>query len=142
MHFDNSCTRSYNHHILLIMTGNAHKLLLILVREHTLFKTSSKRIVTAKWWLLSQLKKKLFNGKPLANWCCPFPIDICGIKFLIWLRYWSCFRHSNKTGYCFLHIQFYKLLWLWFYVDFFLNLGFYYNAVEQCYSNFFMPCTG
>ena len=27
-------------------------------------------------------------------------------------------------------IQFYKLLWLWFYVDFFLNLEFCYSAVE------------
>ena len=62
--------------------------------------------------------------------CCPFAIHICGTKFLIWLHYWSCFQHSDKSGYCFLHIQFYKLLWLWSYVDLFLNLGFYYNAVE------------
>ena len=60
----------------------------------------------------------------------PFPIYICGIKFLIWLCYWSCFRHSDKSSYCSLYIQFYKLLWLWFYVDFFLNLGFCYNNVE------------
>ena len=63
-------------------------------------------------------------------WCFPFPIYICGIKFLTWLHYWSYFWHSNKSGYCSLYIQFYKLLWLWFYVYFFLNLGFYYNAVE------------
>ena len=25
MHFQNSCTRNCDHHILLIMTGNAHK---------------------------------------------------------------------------------------------------------------------
>ena len=31
---------------------------------------------------------------------------------------------------CSLYIQFDKLLGLWFYVDFFLNLGFHYNAVE------------
>ena len=41
MHFHNSSTRNRDHHILLIMTGNArkeycHKLLLILVREHGL----------------------------------------------------------------------------------------------------------
>ena len=64
-------------------------------------------------------------------WCCPFPIYICGIKFLIWLRHWSCFQHSDKDGYCSFYIRFYKLLWLWFYVGFFLNLGFYYNAVEN-----------
>ena len=63
-------------------------------------------------------------------WCCRFPIYICGNKFLIWLRYWSCFRHSDKSGGGFLYIQFYKMLWLWFYVDFYLTLGFYYNAVE------------
>ena len=38
MHFDNSCTLNCDHHILLIMTGNAHneschKILLTLVRE-------------------------------------------------------------------------------------------------------------
>ena len=38
MHFHNSCTQNCDHHILLIMTGNAHeeschKLMLILVRE-------------------------------------------------------------------------------------------------------------
>ena len=54
---------------------------------------------------------------------------ICGIKFLIWLRHWSGFRHSDKSGYS-RYIQLSKLLWLWFYVDFILNLGFYYNAVE------------
>ena len=27
-------------------------------------------------------------------------------------------------------LQFYKMLWLWFYDDFFLNLGFCYNDVE------------
>ena len=60
-------------------------------------------------------------------WCCPFPIYICG---QIWLRYWSCFRRNDKSGYCFLYIQFYKLLWIGFCVDFFLNLGLYYNDVE------------
>ena len=52
---------------------------------------------------------------------------ICGIKFLIWLRYCSCFRHNDKSGYCSLYIQFCKLLWL--YIDIFLNFGFYFNAV-------------
>ena len=30
-------------------------------------------------------------------WCCPFPIYICVITFF-WLRYWSCFPHSDKSG--------------------------------------------
>ena len=42
MHFLNSCSRNCDHHILLIMTGNAHKeschkLFLILVREQGLY---------------------------------------------------------------------------------------------------------
>ena len=41
------------------------------------------------------------------------------------------FRHSDKSGHFSLYIQFYKLLWLTFYIDFFLNLEFYYNDVEQ-----------
>ena len=62
-------------------------------------------------------------------WCCLFPIYITGIKFLIWMHYWSCFRHSDKSGYLSLYIQFYKLLWFWFYADFFFNLGFYYKSL-------------
>ena len=42
MHFHNSCTRNCDHHIFLIITGNAHKdschkLLLILVRKQELY---------------------------------------------------------------------------------------------------------
>ena len=66
----------------------------------------------------------------------PIYIYICGIKFLIWLRYRSCFRQSDKSGYCSLYIQFYKLLWLWFYADLFLNLEFYYNDVEYRHRYF------
>ena len=57
MHFHNSCTQNCDHHILLIMTGNAHKeschklLSLILVREKGLYiiKTdcSDKMVVVA-----------------------------------------------------------------------------------------------
>ena len=68
-------------------------------------------------------------------WCCPLPIYISSIKFEIWLHYWSYSRHSDKSGYCSLFIQFYKLLWLWYLVDFFLNWRFYYNAVEQWFLN-------
>ena len=35
---------------------------------------------------------------------------ISGTRFLISLRHWSCFRHSDKSGYCSLYTQFYKLL--------------------------------
>ena len=77
------------------------------------------------------IKEKLFIGKPIfQSGAAVFFIYICVIKFLIWLRYLCYFRHSDKSGSCSLYIQLYKLLWLWFYVDFFLNLGFYYNAVE------------
>ena len=62
MHFQNSFTQNCDHHVLLIMTGNAHKdfclkllLILILVREKGLYIL--KLIVATKWWLLSQLKK-------------------------------------------------------------------------------------
>ena len=61
-----------------------------------------------------------------------FSIYIFGIKFLIWMRYWSCFQHSNINGYCALYILYYKLLWLsgfGFMLIFFLNLGFFYIAV-------------
>ena len=52
MHFHNSSTQNCDHHILLIMTGNAHKeschkLSLILVREQGLIETdcSGKMVV-------------------------------------------------------------------------------------------------
>ena len=104
MHFHNSSTRNCDHHILLIMTGNAHKeschkLPLMLVREQRLIKTDcSGEIVVA-----FTIKKKLFNGKSILQ---IGAICICVIKFLIWLRYWSCFRHSDKRGYCSLYIHF------------------------------------
>ena len=63
-------------------------------------------------------------------WCCPFPIYICGIKLLNRLHYWSCFRHCDKSGYFSLYIQFYNCCVYGFVLIFFLNLGFYYNAVE------------
>ena len=72
MHFQNSCTQNCDHHILFIMTGNALKesclkllLILKLVREKGLYIL--KLIVATKWWLLSQLKTKLFIGKPIFN---------------------------------------------------------------------------
>ena len=120
----------------LIMTGNAHKeschkLSLILLREQELciIKTDcSGEMVVA----CTITEKNFFMVSLFTNWCCLFPIYICDIKFLIWLRYWSCFRHSDKSGYCSLYIQLYKLLW--FHVDFFLNLEFYYNDVEYRYK--------
>ena len=66
IHFHNSCTQNCDHHILLIMTGNAHKeschkLSLILVREQRLIKTdcSGKMVVGFT------IKKT--NGKPILQ---------------------------------------------------------------------------
>ena len=137
MHFHNSSTRNCDDHTLLIMTGNAHKeschkVSLILIREQGLYiieTDCSSQMVVA----FAIKEKNYLMVSYFPNWCCPIPIYICGIKFLIWLRYWSSLWHSDKSGYCSLYIQFYKLLWLWFYVDFFLNFEFYYNAVEQCF---------
>ena len=69
-------------------------------------------------------------------WFCRFHIYIRGIKFPIWQHSWSCFRHSDKSSYCSLYMQFYKLFWLWFHVDFFLNLGFYHNTVNYRHQYF------
>ena len=60
VHFQNSSTRNCDHHILLIMAGNAHKeschkLSLTLKGEGIEIETQSKLMVAAKWWLLSQL---------------------------------------------------------------------------------------
>ena len=131
MHFHNSCTQNCDHLILLIITGNAHKeschkLLLIRVREGRLYIIKTE--FSGKMVVAFTIEEKTIQWQAyFAMWCCLFPIYICGIKFLIWLRYWSCFRNS---GYCSLYIQFYKLFWLWFYVDVFLNLRFYYNTVK------------
>ena len=69
MHFHPSCTQYCDHHILLIMTGNAvngscHKLLLILVREqgsHKIKTDYSDEMVVA----FTVAEKNLFNGKPI-----------------------------------------------------------------------------
>ena len=63
MPFHNSYTRNCDHHILLIMTGNAHKSQRILPQiigntcEGKRIKAQQKLFVAAKWWLLSQLQK-------------------------------------------------------------------------------------
>ena len=70
MHFYNSCTQNCDYHILLIMTGNAHKVLpqiIIDTGEGAGIETSSKLIVAAKSCLFSWLKKKLFIGKPILR---------------------------------------------------------------------------
>ena len=62
MNFYNSSTQNFDHHILVIMTGNAHKESChklsssILVREQGLFII--KTDCSGKEWLLSQLNKK------------------------------------------------------------------------------------
>ena len=64
MHFQNSCTQNCDHHILLIMTGNAHKeschkLFLILVREQGLYII--KTDCSGKMVVAFTIKEK--NGK-------------------------------------------------------------------------------
>ena len=67
MNFHNSSTQNLNHQILLFMTGNAHEgschklLSLILVRKKGLYIIKTD----CSGEMLSQLKKKLFNGKPI-----------------------------------------------------------------------------
>ena len=66
MHFHNSSTRNCDYHILLIMTGNAHKeschkLLLIRVRKHGLYII--KTDCCGKMVVAFAFKKNLFTGK-------------------------------------------------------------------------------
>ena len=80
MHFHNSSTRNCDHHILLFMTGNAHKescykLSLILVREQGLYTIKTDccgKMVIA----LTIKKKKLFNGKLIL------PIGVASFLFI------------------------------------------------------------
>ena len=127
MHFHNSSTPNCDHHILLIMNGNAHKeschkLWLIRVREKGLYiiKTDcSGKIVVA-----FTIKEK--NYSMVSLFCqsvLPFHIYICCVKFLIWLRYWSCFRHSDKSGYCSLSIFSFTNCYGHVFLFFFLKLG-------------------
>ena len=90
MHFHNSCTRNCDNHILLIMTGNAHKkschkLLLILVREQELYII--KTDCSGKMGVAFTTKeKKLFNGKPIL------PIDdaLFLFIFMVLSSYFGC----------------------------------------------------
>ena len=117
------------------MTGNAHKesclkllVILILVGEKGLY--ISKVIVVTKWWLLSQLKKKLFIGRPIFR-CGAAAFLFIFVVLSCWFSCSICLISGIATKVAIaLYIQFYKLFWLWFYVDFFIKLGFYYNAVE------------
>ena len=67
MRFHNYCRQNWDHHVLVIITGNAHKeschkLLLILVKDKELYVT--KTDCSRKMVLAFTIKKKLFNGKP------------------------------------------------------------------------------
>ena len=112
MHFHNSFTRNCNNHILLIMTGNAHKefcrkLLLILVREQGLYiiKTdcSGKMVVAFTIKEISYLVVSLFYDVVL-----PLSYLYCGIGFTIGLVsgiatkpaiVLSIFSFTNCSGY-------------------------------------------
>ena len=68
MHFHNSPTQNCDHHIFLIMTGNAHKeschkLSLILVRQQELYII--KTDCSGKMVIASTIKEKLFSGTPI-----------------------------------------------------------------------------
>ena len=76
MHFHNSCTQNYDHHILLIMTGNAnqesyYKLSLILVREQGLYIIKTDGIGEVVVAFINK-EKKLFKGKPVWQLVLPF----------------------------------------------------------------------
>ena len=115
MHFQNSCTQNCDHHILLIMTGNVHKesflkllLILILVREKGLHIL--KLILATKWRLVSQLKNKLFIGKPIFQWGAAAFLFV----FVVLSSYFGCAiclisGIATKAGLA-LYIQLYKLL--------------------------------
>ena len=94
MHFQNSCTRNCDNHILLIMTGNAHKescnIWLILKGEG--IETQSKLMVAFTITRINYLVVSLFCDIVLPFSHVYWPaIYICGIK-LFWLRNLSCFR--------------------------------------------------
>ena len=61
MHFHYSGTRNRNHHILLIMTGNAHKeschKLSLTLGEGEGIDPQLKLMIATKWLLLFQLQK-------------------------------------------------------------------------------------
>ena len=90
------------------MTGNAHeeschKLLSIHVREQGLYII--KTDCSGKIMVAFEIKEKAICWQAyFANLCCPFPIYSSGVKFVIWLRYWSYFQESDKSGYCSLFI--------------------------------------
>ena len=70
MHFHNFSTQNCDHHILLIMTGNAykescHKLLLILVSKKGLYII--KTDCSGKMEVAFTIKEKLSNGKPILR---------------------------------------------------------------------------
>ena len=105
MHFQNSCTRNCDHHIILIMTGNAHKefchkLWLILKGEG--IETQSKlMVIDLTITQINYLVLCLFCDMVLPLSYVYWPtVYICGFK-LFWLRYLPCFRHSDKSGYGF-----------------------------------------
>ena len=85
MHFHPSSTRNGDQHILLIVTGNAHKeschkLLLILVREHGLYIVKTN--CSGKMLVAFTIKEKnLINGKPIFPISSPFQIIFVVLSF-------------------------------------------------------------
>ena len=104
MHFHNSYTQNHDHHILLIMTGNAHKeschklsLCFSGRKDWNTIKTdgSGQMVVAYTITEINYLPVSLF-------WDVVLPLSYLYLWYLVlWLRYLSCFRHSDKSGYGF-----------------------------------------
>ena len=104
MHFHNSYTQNCDHHILLIMTSNAHKeschklsLCLSGRKDWNTIKTdgSGQMVVAFTIAEINYLVVSLF-------WDVELPLSYLYLWYLVLrLRYSSCFRHSGKCGYGF-----------------------------------------
>ena len=133
MHFHFSCTQNCDDHILLIVTGNAHKkschklLSLILAREQGLIKIdcSGKMVVaftiTEKNYLMVSLFCQLVL--PLSYLYLWYYVSNLAAVLVLFPAYRQ--KRLLFSLYSVLQIVVVNLC-----VDFFLSLGFYYNDVE------------
>ena len=104
MHFHNSCTQNCDYHILLIMIGNAHKeschkLSLCLSRRkdwNTIKIDGSDQMVVT--FTITEINYLVVS----SFWDVVLPLSNLYFWYLVlWLRYLSCFRQSDKSGYGF-----------------------------------------
>ena len=126
MHFHNSC------HVMVIISFSQSKLVILIKKEccyelslillksvsEGRIETKSKVLVATKGGLFSQLKNILFSRKPILRFGpASFVFIFVVLGFLAAIRP-SYFRTKYR-----LRIHFYNFIGLWFYFDFFLNLG-------------------